>query len=416
MEIQILEFFLIAVYWFLFFYFTIKFPVGTPAFLMFNIKHTWAMVSNLVLGSGLYMKEIREFSEWNNAVIIYLIYLLPFMVSFYFTLMLIQRQNINFNFKQYYNNIKKSDIYGYLLSVVLLILIIHTLWSGAPLLHTPEINRFNFWNQYAKLNLLTLFHNQIIFLMYAYFIFGKSSRLKGVVLSIAVIHYLLLGQKFTVLFLLIYYAFYSKLYIQLNPMKIKLKYVLMFLFLIGSFVILSLFHYEKEAALVGDNPFLVLVDRLFVLQGQMWWASVNYVQNIGIDIEKMFIYKEDGIQILMQLFAPDDIYLRYTESGVRFTMGYPGIIYISLEYWGVLYQTLQGFIFAMLTYMVFYLSRQVFVEAFLTIKIFFIYSTYLLMGNISDIISWKFLLWVYLLSFWILIKKVSNLHIIERNL
>jgi hypothetical protein len=352
------------------------------------------------------MREIQKFSEWNNSVEIYLSYLTPFMVSFYVTSMLIQRGNINFS--QYYNVVKKKNIYGYLLILILSILIIHTVLSGAPLLYTPVINRFNFWNTYAKIPILSVFNSQVIFLMYAYFIFGKSSKQKKIVLSMAVLHYVLLGQKFTVLFLLIYYTFYSKLYIQLNPMKIKFKYVFISILLIGAFVFLSLFHYEKEAALVGHNPLLALMERLFVLQGQMWWASVDYVQSFGIDIEKMFIYQEDGIHVLMKLFAPQDIYESYIENGVRFTMGYPGIIYISLGRWGILYQIFQGFIFSILAYIVLYFSRQGFVEAFLSMKIFFIYSTYLSMGNISDIISWKFLLWIYLLGIWILMKKISS--------
>ncbi|MEO4046306.1 DUF6418 domain-containing protein [Pseudomonas sp. CAU 1711] len=329
--------------------------------------------------------------------------------------------SVIFVFQALANVVRVPEVGRPLLSVKVLILvialelllIIHVFLSGSPLVEVG-ITKFNFWREKAILESLSIFNWALYPILFvvgangAYFMYVRS-RVSWVlsfsVLILACLYYVSWGNKFSALLLVVFFYFvpgvvsFRRRYGMAYPVFRRTVLLgLVFAFTVASLVLLQYERFQSRGLDAGEQ----LIERVLVLQGHVWWGSVNEVLSIGPDYDQIakefgaILSSESegpvGMRYIMESLAPEYLYLSYLESGVEFTAGYPAILLLVFSFWGVLLFSV--FWWGFYGLFLFYLARLIFLGS--RVRLFF--SAYLYMaslawfqhGSLSGFVNWKF--------------------------
>ena len=303
-----------------------------------------------------------------------------------------------------------------LFSVVVLegVLIAHVFLSGSPLFEVG-VTKFSFWRDQAILEPLSIFNwalYPVIFVVGAngaFFMYSKSRVswfLSVLVLVFGCLYYVSWGNKFSALLLVVFLyfipgviAFRRRFGFSYPIVSRTFALGLGFLFLIIGLVSSQYERFQSRGLDAREQ----LIERVFVLQGHVWWGSVGAVLAGGPDFDQAAkelgsVFRRDdsdsvGMRYMMKKLAPEYLYSSYLESGVEYTGGYPAILVLIFGlFGGVLFSVvLWGFY----GFFLFYLARLISIGS--RVRLFF--SSYLYItsfawfqhGSISSFINWKFL-------------------------
>ncbi|UHM89925.1 DUF6418 domain-containing protein [Rahnella victoriana] len=225
----------------------------------------------------------------------------------------------------------------------------------------------------------------------------------------------LVGEKFSGLFI-------STLYFIIPILLFSRKSVFHFLFrfkktiIFSSFIVflLILSSYASIRS-AGTSDALDALSTRILLQGQMWWAvdsvsDLGNLKNLAIIIHHYFgfgtEYEGQGMYYLMQQISPPEVFERYKNAGITFTMASPvNNIYFFGYYLSVIPVSIIG-IFCGLSFWMLYRSFVVkdYILLFVAMKFYFMMFRVATMGDTGYLYSYKTVVYLLVIIFYCLMS------------
>lgn len=289
----------------------------------------------LIVEGGAYLSEIRMFGKLSGATIrvgftalIFLLttILITGILSKYLQPVNTMDKKINWSI----NILIQIIMFGSFLGL----LFVYSKY-GTP--NSNGVDRFKYWSEIAPgwgryLQFMLL---QFSFLLGIKYTESKAKKYI-VLLVISVSMQFIGGEKFTgpslsILFFLIPILFYLQK--DLISVISRPKIMITILVVLSVFMFSS---YLSYSAIYGDSAqgIRYLVERV-ALQAQVWWAvdSASEIINPQLSLAWLLRYGfglglnegnvNFGMYFLMQKITPSDVFLRFVDNGIRFTMGAP---------------------------------------------------------------------------------------------
>lgn len=327
---------LFVIIWFLILVYSVK---SNKRAVVLNIFMIYSMAMGVVcclfVESGAYLSEIRVYGSVTGAVIRVGFTALVFILSTVWLTTLLDR---------YFQPVKVMDlkvnsVANFVIQTVMLFFVIGLFYLydtyGTP--NSNGVDRFYYWGNIAPewgryLQFLML---QISFLLGVKYASDKKIKYL-MLLVISILMQIVGGEKFTgpalsIMFFVIPLLYYIRG--DLISLLFRLRVLLLFSIVLFVLMLSSYLSYVK---IYGDASvgLRYLVERI-ALQAQVWWAvdkialSVNYELSLEWLLHNAFGYDSGsgndvfGMYYLMQQIAPSDVFNRFVNNGVRFTMGAP---------------------------------------------------------------------------------------------
>ena len=309
-----------------------------------------------------------------------------------------------------------------LICIVLLeiCLIVHVLISGSPLFNLG-VTKFTFWREQAVFQWLSVFNWLLYPILFvvgssgAYFLYERkrfSGVLSLIIFVLACFYYVSWGNKFSALLLVVFsyfipglVSFRSRYGRKFPIFKRSFLIVSFFFFVVGFLVMGQYERFQSRGLDVKEQLF----ERVLVLQGHVWWGSVNKVlasggdyQHVLDEFKSTFIGGEPGeagMSYIMKRLAPAGLFSSYVESGVEFTGGYPAIAILTLGLvGGILFSALSwGGFGVFLFYLWCLISQGSRFRLFFAAYIYITSISWFQHGSINGFINWKFFVVMLLL-------------------
>lgn len=299
-------------------------PRGGIIYLLFSFGLLFALFSNAVIElTQPFLIEINKFPELTGSAarnsFMGIFFITVVYASHFFTL------NLS---RIYFSKFKTIDIYANkifinfsLFSIVFMVFTF--ILYGSPLTH--RIDRAIYFANVVPPGFFYIYKLIPFFgLVFSLAVFKKviEKKTAKICLIIFMIVLVFCGEKFSNIFLLLFFYFVPVLSMSLEG--VKAKHLINGLLFIG---LLSIIVFLNYTLIRGDA--IILIARL-ALQGQMNYAIDAIAasgQNINVIIKSFIGFNsslyDSGISFLMFLIAPDDLVERYLSSGVRFTAPFP---------------------------------------------------------------------------------------------
>lgn len=302
-----------------------------------------------------------------------------------------------------------------------LILLAHVAASGSPWL-TEGVTRFQFWEERAIIKSLSIFNwllYAIVFVLGAngaYFLYrGKKSSkaLSLTALLLAAIYFISLGNKYSAIAILLFYYFipgiisYKLRYKEKYPLTKDL--IIIAPFILAGIAFLVTKQYEKFDAR-GLSTMEQLIERVLILQGHTYWGSFNIAVAEGgqynqvLNELKALLFRlpdgEAGMSFLMQSLAPPAIFDSYTQSGVQFTLGFPGInIVVFGLFFGAIATLISWIIFSFfLSYLLCLIAQGSRVRLLFSAYLYLNSFVWFQRGSLDGFINWKTLTVLFMIA------------------
>ena len=283
--------------------------------------------------------------------------------------------------------------------------------TGSPIV--TGIDRFTYWSEYTVLPLArTLWNQSIIFSFGLGLIYSNvnSSRvhrnlslyLQAFIVTINILY----ADKFSWLIQLIFWFTLPTIasYISANKIRLGkiLNYRTLIIITIATSSLFALFssHYAEIADRNSTTILSLIIDRIFTLQGHVWWGTFNAVfhdmswrhGHIMTELYQLFSAQESidtGMGFLMQLVGYPPVVNSYLDSGASFTMAFPAIIIYSLgpvaAIGGIL--ILSCITAAISSYLVRCTLSHRFISGLFALKLYFLAYMSLTMGDFSYLLG-----------------------------
>lgn len=293
------------------------------------------LVCCVVVESGAYLSEVRMFGTLTGATIRVGFTALAFLLS------AILCTRVLSGYLQPVNAMDKRVNWSIntLMQIIILssfagLLYVYITY-GTP--NSNSVDRFVYWDNIAPAwgRYLQFMLLQFSFLLGIKFIESKSKKFL-ILLIASILMQFIGGEKFTGPSLSILFFLIPVLYsLKQNIISVFLRpqFFLLTLIVIAIFVLST---YLSYAAIYG-NPsegLRYLLERI-ALQAQVWWAVDSVSDTINPQLNLSWLLKNGfgvglsegnmifGMYYLMQQITPSDVFSRFVENGVRFTMGAP---------------------------------------------------------------------------------------------
>lgn len=331
-------------------------PVFFVLVFLFVLGQFGAMLSGVLIESGVYVSEQRRYGFVTGSTV---------WLGFYTTFFL----SAAFFLFQYFDAPKRAqELFGrfrvwrgtrltiYLLLIAVLVLVfVGLMVNGSPLLEQRD--RFSYWRS-NSIPFLQPIHNQLSTLIFAMglafpFAQGRTERAGAILLlATTLLYFVLQGEKYTAL-IQVLYSFALPFLMRTFATQVhkpSVKRALLIGLAIGG-ALTSLILYQYYSTHQAANPLANLSQRI-ALQGHVWWGAfeqrsagtlpVPPREQIEKEARSLLTLRsagtvpDTGMTYLMRVVAPLDLVERYRAQGIRFTMGYPAIGLVTLGPWGLL--------------------------------------------------------------------------------
>jgi len=283
----------------------------------------WLLASLFYIESGANITEIRTTGYHVGATSKYLVFLTTFLLASYAGYLAVSKWHsppVGWRIGQVRLNAKLA--LNLSIAGILTPLAVYLAASGIPFLSGTD--RIVFWKTIALPGQQILFNQIPLVAFLAGFLLiqdtnARDRRLCILTFTSCIIFQLLHSETFTGLTVSAY-MFFAPLFCSPRWRAMIAKHkkkLLIFCIASGASVLLLKFSGAYVQGIGG--PYQVAMNRIFALQGQLWWgvnASSNHVDALGLA----------GMQALMYIMAPTDVFNTYTSAGISFAMGYPAIL------------------------------------------------------------------------------------------
>ena len=372
--------------------------------------------------NSIYITEQKIFSYDNNSLYFYL----PYMLIFYIGIYVASKISFKSLAPSLYSTVLYSDkrdtyqniMFFYFFILILSILIffsyVNILISGEiPLLSNGYINRHEYLES-TKLWFILKYFGSVqtyIPIILGYFLLNrryiKNQRIYIIFLfAFYILYIILIGNKFgalrTAFFMFLFPLFIAKI---INGERlITYKFVFIFITVLFSIISLIVYHYINLGISIRSSMSILefIFYRIFALQGHVFWGVVNYIDNHNTSVFNLWL----GMENLMILLYGSGIYSEL-ERGVRFSGGFPAILFISVPlFFNYLFYTF--FIIIYFTLFKRMINNLHNLSYLFYCNILIVYNYFLGMGTLSVVFSYKMLLLIIMLTLYLLTIKISN--------
>ena len=419
------------IYIIILFYILFKDPLVYIAFYFLFSSQTFVYFSVVYLDQGgIFMYELGKVTTPSNTSII--VFLFNIIATIIILVLVRQKKGRLRDYLQIVEQKQIPNIKYWVFSfyIVVLILIIHIVISGSPL-WVLTINKTTFWT-IAKFPFLSYVSSQItvIALFSGMFLLNNACQRKskfirdslyGIYLLL-LIYLVLLGHKFGLLIHVTVLFFMPLLMYQTLNEKFPIKKVISYALVFVSIILIPIIYYYTSR--YGDAAFAIMQQRIFALQGQLTYISiqkfiqgniVNGLQKLMIEIEYIFglVGKDTyvGMKFLMSQFMPPDYFRHYLANQVNLAGGYIAILLM-------LFNNLIVVLFIHASFVVmFFFSGYLLISSilkydllltFIYLKIYFSFFSYYAQGYTTAIFNIKTLIYVYVLIMIMLLRRIVS--------
>lgn len=386
--------------------------------LPFSFPHLTAIISNIYLDTGVYISELSLLSEATGAASRLIFFVLTMFTMAYCVFSLL------------YNNMAGKTCYVklpvrrfedkalILFAVIIITALIFGLYKwGSPLSEGEQ--RFEYWKNHPLPWFKSLLYQTYLlgFLIGCIIIQATNKRILLFVLIVCLGLNVLYGEKFTGLMITALYficGFIVSYYINYGMPKRLINVKTTLLAIVAFIFVFSLVYYQyKYIHNVGNNVVGYILNRLFSLQGEVWWASDYLYFNDKLSPDSYFLFNEGascvdygGLYYLMRNIAPWSLVSAYCDRGVTFTMGFPAIGLATIGYANtILLSIFAGALVGLTSFLTMISIRnRNYIALFFAFKVVLIETHALNMGNMHNIFDYKFMF--YLIAF-IFISRIA---------
>ncbi|HEX4500172.1 MAG TPA: DUF6418 domain-containing protein [Scandinavium sp.] len=380
----------------------------------FIFPHFTAIISNLSLETGAYIEELQVMSYATGGTTRLVFYILSFFMVAMMTFNFFNKYRISrycFTIHGDYSRLEKQIII--LLSVLIFsVLALNAVLWGSPLLQ--GVQRFDYWASHPHPGVRNFLYQGYLlsFVLGVYISKLKLNDSKDTSAYIYIIFVfcffnVLYGEKFTGVFLTLLYFFIGLFGALVVYKKINIinSRTIIFIF-VFSVLLYGLIYYQyKYIHQLPGSIFSFIESRILNLQGEVWWA-IDGGGSTESGLSYLYAYSDNckitgGLYSLMYQIAPSSLVDSYCERGITFTMGYPAILISSVGYIsGYIFNILFGFLVGITLFLIKKsIEHANIISLFLSAKVLLIETHALNMGNIYNIIDFKFLIYFLLLLF-----------------
>tara|TARA_R110002020_G_scaffold375442_2_gene586619 strand:- start:529 stop:1809 length:1281 start_codon:yes stop_codon:yes gene_type:complete len=371
--------------------------------------------------SDVYITEQDGFSYYNNSWLVLLFAFSLHCLGLYVSGLLFKsRVTVRKSLMAPLANLQKNIFIIFTPLLVIILLFINLMYAPfIPIFQSGYIDRFTFlqttpmWPFLKAFGVIAL---PVPILLGYGLIYYQRRRALSCVLSLFAlycIYLFLIGQKFGG-FLIGGFVFLTPYLIrgvEYNGVKYLLKYIFLFVLLVSSFLSVVMYHYSRyNLAEEFGGPLGLILYRVFVLQGHLYWGMVNHLDLAFYTSHPDFVGIYNAMHNMMLVVAPSEIALPAIERGVNFAFGYFVSYFYFLGFWGVLAYFVTGMLFG--------ITCRVYVKAILEndFLLYFISSAllvwwviYLQNGSVSLLLDFKFLAFVIFLVIIYFFRKMISL-------
>ena len=388
-------------------------------FLPFFYMQFSTVISCAYLEYGAYMREVQAFSFLTGGTTRLVFLNSLFFLSAAFTFRLFEKniwqnslcENTLFNKKVV------KELCGVYLFIII-ILFFNLVLFGGP--YEQGVQRFAYWLNHPYPIIRTIYNLAILGFFFLGSIDSRSSgrNIYSLISRIFLILVLVLnfahGDKFSsaIMILMLYFVgFLCFKKIRLNIREIlKITVVVSILVLVFYSIIKTYYQFFFNLDMDGLNS--LIFDRIFALQGQVWWTIDNLVLENKINNNWMAFFKShppenSGMYMLMYEVAPKLIVEKYIEDGIVFTMGYPAITIYSFGFFASIFVQIFSGCMAGLVAVYVYAKAVKFelIRHFVGMKLFWNLIIAFSMGNTYVLISKNTFLYVLIIFLDLFIYK-----------
>jgi Family of unknown function (DUF6418) len=382
-------------------------------FLPLAFPHLTAIVSNFYIDTGTYISELSIYSQSTGAVnrLVFLV-LTMFIVAVTFSNFFIEK----FKFSQYYLNFSikgfEKNFIKVFAFIIISILILGLLKWGTPLSLSEQ--RFEFWANHPFPMLRGILYQTYLigFLAGCSYIHSNNKKTVIFIMLMVIVTNLLYGEKFTGIYLpLMYYVigYMISYYIINNNGRRVITIGVVFFSLILLIIVFSIVYYQyKYIHNVGNDVVGYIIARIFSLQGEVWWGVDHYYFDESLSPKLKYLFQEGsscdnygGLYYLMREIAPWSLVSSYCDRGVTFTMGFPAIGLATLGFFNtIIFCFVAGLLLALTAVLVTdSIRNKNYIAMFVSFKVILIETHALAMGNVFNIIDFKFAVYLIALFF-----------------
>lgn len=303
--------------------------------------HFWMSVSSAYIESGIYVTEQKAWTYENGSTYALMLFEFVFWSGVVFSIRIFAPRTYRLGSFKF----NRRLVVNLLLAVcfALSLLLVNVLLTGAPIL-SEELTRFNFWSE-SKLKFLNIILGNVaaplLVVLGVVFAISKMNdekfyaRFSFWLFFVFIVYYFLIGQKFSMQLLAL--SLFAPPYLYLRALRygsfgVQFRHLMIIIFVVLLAILFILYSYSRsheEFILSQGGLIAAFLYRLFGLQGHVWWGAYEAVEKSGtlaFDLSDFV----NGMTTLMYVVAPKSIADAYISSGIRFTMGYPAIIYVYL--------------------------------------------------------------------------------------
>jgi len=330
-------------------------PVFFVLVFLFILGQFGAMLSGVLIESGVYVSEQRRYGFVTGSTVWLVLYTSFFLYAAFFLFQFFDTPRRARELFRRFRVWRGARLTIYLLLIVVLVVVfVGLLVNGSPLLEQRD--RFSYWRT-NSIPFLQPIHNQLSTLIFAMglafpFAQGRTERAGALLLLAAtLVYFVLQGEKYTAL-VQVLYSFALPFLMRTFATQVhrpSVKRALLIGLAIGG-ALTSLILYQYYSTHQASNPLTNLSQRI-ALQGHVWWGAfeqhsagtlpVAPADQLANELRSLLALRpadsapETGMTYLMRVVAPLDLVERYRAQGIRFTMGYPAIGLVTLGHWGL---------------------------------------------------------------------------------
>lgn len=306
-----------------------------PKFFLLNIlfftAYIPAAISNVLNESfPNYLTELNQVSFLNGSLVINVFYFSILILGIK-TAFISKTKRIILDRKFFSLSLlnKAKGLFLLLITILILSLIIY----NSPLV--LGINRLDYRINISKfpIQLILNLSNSLLYFIVIYYFFSKKKYNFYILFIVFCVVQILHGDRFSGLFfgfsiILITMAAFKNRF----PPFSKVKYYIIIIVLLITLILFINVSFTSDL-----NPWGRIIIR-YSLQSEVWWSTQNYVSNHPVDYSSFLSHgmgigtdkNVSGINYMMKILAPDQVYNLYIERGSKFTMGAPSLLLVTL--------------------------------------------------------------------------------------
>ena len=346
----------LTLYFTVFIYLIKKQPFIFIIFFYLFMQQIKNILSNLYvnLNAPVFMREVEKYSTNDGSLLLLIILYIPALFIIYFMYQKkfkysFQKEKLLFITKR--NSTFFINFFLFATLLIELILIVHILIYNTPLFH-PNINKNNYWTDYALFPKIKFLSSQLSLLLFIngflytkQTLFGYIKRKKRylyhLMLVLSIFYYILMKQKFGGPLLMIFSFYLPYFVISLFFHKINLKKAiksLIFISIILAFTIYGYFYMR-----FGDNAWKMILERVFSLQSEIWEVTYQYFVSNKLPFDDNEFLKElsilfgftdhgyTGMQYVMSKVMEADYFNFFIDIHINLSSAYPSYLFYLFE-------------------------------------------------------------------------------------